>query len=263
MLKDAENWLADIGLGKAPDHATLHRAAAWLLRATCVNRLLDAVARWASQARLLGLSTKPLTMDSTVYESHHVSRHYEKRCHQTRKRMRRSEWAKRGRHRTRSQTVRGLPKLAIAVPAACHLVLSYWTGTGAGSDHPHFKPLLAQARARVPHRRLKSVQDAGYDSEANHVWARGELGVQTVTPPWHGRPRQDGLPPGGYWRRRMVAKMRDLESRRACGYNQRVQCETVNSMMKRNCSSELRGATAWSRKRDMALKVITHDAMIL
>ena len=34
-------------------------------------------------------------------------------------------------------------------------------------------------------------------------------------------------------------------------------------MMKRNLSSELGGKTAWSRKRDMALKTITHDLMLL
>jgi hypothetical protein len=33
--------------------------------------------------------------------------------------------------------------------------------------------------------------------------------------------------------------------------------------MKRNLSSALRGRTAWSRKRDMALKVLVHNTMIL
>ena len=34
-------------------------------------------------------------------------------------------------------------------------------------------------------------------------------------------------------------------------------------MIKRNLGDELRGKTARSRKRDMLLKVITHDLMIL
>jgi len=52
-------------------------------------------------------------------------------------------------------------------------------------------------------------------------------------------------------------------SRKRSGYNQRQQAETVNSMMKRNLSSALHGKTAWSRKGDMMLKVITHNLMIV
>lgn len=263
VLKDAQNWLHDIGLTRAPDHNTLQRAAAFLLNKCQMDRLLDTVAGWAQQARLLKLSQKPLALDSTSYESHHVSRHYEHRCQETRKQMRQQELQQRGKYRTRSDTVRGLPKLALAVSTASHLVLSYWTGTGAGSDHPHFRPLLSDARGRVPHKRLKSVQDAGYDSEENHRWAREELGVQTVTPPTHGRPRKDGEAPGGYWRGRMKAKLATRESRRRCGYHWRGQSETVHSMMKRNLGSELAGKSAWSRRRDMALKTFTHDVMLL
>jgi hypothetical protein len=46
------------------------------------------------------------------------------------------------------------------------------------------------------------------------------------------------------------------------GYTQRWQSETVHSMMKRTLGSELRGKTAWSQKRDMALKALTHDLMV-
>ena len=53
------------------------------------------------------------------------------------------------------------------------------------------------------------------------------------------------------------------KSRRACGYTQRWQVETVVSMIKRNLGAELRGRTATSRKRDMLLKVLTHDLMII
>ena len=34
-------------------------------------------------------------------------------------------------------------------------------------------------------------------------------------------------------------------------------------MIKRNLDSALRGRTAWSRKRDMALKAVTHDLVVL
>ena len=262
LLNDCDNWLRDVGLSKAPDHNTLWRAAGFLLRQCRVARLLDAVARWAASARMLGLSTHPLAVDSTYYESRHVSRHYEKRCRQTRRRMRAKE-AEKGRARTRSDTVRSVPKLALGVASRCHLALSAWVGTGMGGDHPHLEPVVFEAWRRVPHRRFKAAFDAGYDSEPAHETLRRDMGLVSLIPVGGGRPRKDGGPPGGRWRRHMQRLLRTRRSRKRCGYTQRWQSETVNSMMKRNLGSELNGKTAASRKRDMLLKVLTHDLMVL
>jgi hypothetical protein len=262
LLADAENWLRDIGLSYAPDHNTLCRAAKFLLKKCNVNKLLDELARWAAVGRILGLSSDPLATDSSVYESHHVSRHYERRCHETRRRLRAKEKEK-GRRSTRSQTVRRLPKLAVGVATRCHLVLSLWTGTGGGADHPHFESIVYDAWGRVPNRRFKVAADAGYDSEANHRIARRDMGLVSLIPPEHGRPRKDGGPPSGRWRRRMKKLLATPESRKRCGYTRRWQGETVHSMMKRNLGSALSGKTAWSRKRDMALKALTHNVMVL
>ena len=109
-----------------------------------VKRLLDEQIHWAVGARMLGLSAKPLAMDSSMYESHHVSRHYEHR--KARSERKRKSPAK----SRRKQTVKSLPKLAVAVDCRSHLVLSLWTGTGLGSDSPHFEPLLSGARRRAP-----------------------------------------------------------------------------------------------------------------
>jgi hypothetical protein len=263
LLRDCDPWLRDIGLRRAPDHNTLCRAAAFLLRKCNVDRLLDATARWATLARVLGLSTKPLAIDSTGYESHHVSRHYERRCHEMRRRMRAKEAGKRGGNRTRSDTVRRRPKLAIAVATHSHLVLAAWTGTGMGSDHPHYEPVLYDAWRRVPNRKFKVAADAGYDSEEKHELTRYDMGLASLIPPNIGRPRKDGGPPGGRWRRHMKRLLGTKGSRKRCGYSQRYQVETVNSMMKRNLGSALAGKTAWSRKRDMALKALTHNVMVL
>jgi hypothetical protein len=215
------------------------------------------------RARVLGLSTDPLAIDSTTYESRHVSRHYERRCHQTRKRLRAKDARKRGRKTTRAGTVKALPKLGIGVATRCHLALSAWTGTGAGADHPHFEPVLFDAWRRVPHKTFKAVLDAGYDGEECHELARRDMGIATIIPPAIGRPRKDGGPPGGRWRRHMARLLRTKSSRKRCGYNRRYQAETVNSMMKRNLGSALGGKTARSRERDMLLKVLTHDLMVL
>ena len=132
LLRDCGHWLRDVGLRKAPDHNTLCRAAAFLLDKFRVGRLLDKLAQWASMARMLGLSTDPLAVDSTTYESRHVSRHYERRCHQTRKRMRAKD-AEKDLKTTRSDTVKALPRLGIGVATRCHLVLSAWAGPGGAS----------------------------------------------------------------------------------------------------------------------------------
>ena len=158
--------------------------------------------------------------------------------------------------------MRGIPKLAVAVCARSHLVLSMWTGTGMGGDHPHFESLLLDAWSRVPHRRFKAVGDAGYDSEANHQIARQKMGLQLIIPPETGRRSKSGALPAGRWRRRMRTMLATADSRKRCGYTQRWQAETVNSMMKRNQGSALAGKTAHSRKRELALKVLTHNAMI-
>jgi transposase len=65
------------------------------------------------------------------------------------------------------------------------------------------------------------------------------------------------------WRRRMRAQLASKRSRRRCGYTQRWQAETANSMMKRNLGSALRGKTNASRMSDLRVKVLTHNLMIL
>jgi hypothetical protein len=262
FLKDCPDWLKDIGLERAPDHNTLCRAANYLLKTHRANKLLDVLGQWAAQADMLKLSQKPLAVDSTSYDSHHVSRHYERRCAKTRLRMKAKDREK-GRKSSRSRTVKRLPKLGIGVATSCHLVLSMWTGTGMGADQPHFEPVVFDAWRRVPNRRFKVTADAGYDSEDNHAIAREDMGLVSLIPPDSGRPPKDGGPPGGRWRRHMKGLLKTRESRKRCGYTQRWQVETVNSMMKRNLGSELRGKTADTRKQDLRLKTLVHDLMVV
>ena len=262
VLRDCDDWLADIGMSKVPDHNTLCRAAKVLLAECNVAKVLDTVADWASRLELLKLDTHPLAVDSTTFDSHHVSRHYERRCHETRRRMKAKD-RKKGRKSSRSRTVSRLPKLGVGVATKNHLIVSAWTGTGAGADQPHFKPVVLAAWRRARYHPFKVVADAGYDGEPIHQLARDDLRIKTLIPPRGGRPRKDGGPPGGRWRRVMKRLLATTESRRKCGYTKRWQVETVNSMMKRNQGSALAGKTARSRRRDMLLRVITHNVMIL
>ena len=99
------------------------------------------------------------------------------------------------------------------------------------------------------------VADAGYDSEATHVFAREQYGIRTIIPATRGRPTKKRL--RSYWRNRMKTQFNKIK------YGQRWQVETVNSMIKRSMGSALRARNYWSQSREIALKVLTHNVMIL
>src|SRR5215475_13438429 len=85
LLHDVPGLMADIGLTVAPDHNTLWRAMGKILTPGHVNRMIDSLVEQFDRAKLLRLSEKPLALDSTHFESHHRSRHYERRCRQMQK----------------------------------------------------------------------------------------------------------------------------------------------------------------------------------
>jgi Transposase DDE domain len=262
LLKDSTDWLSDIGMDHAPDHNTLWRAAKFLLGELKADGVLDVATRWADEAGMLQLDQHPLAIDSTTFDSHHVSRHYERRCRDTQQPSKSKDGKKDGKSR-RSTTARGLPKLAIGICTQSHFIASMWTGTGIGADQPHFESLVCDAQRRVRRKRFKVVGDAGYDGEPIHKLAREKMGLTTLIPPNGGRPRKDGGPPGGRWRRVMKKLLGTSKARRRHQYTSRWQVETGNSMMKRNQGSALSGKPPESRNRDMRLRVLTHDMMIL
>src|SRR4029453_12407993 len=158
-LRDAEHWCHAIGMRKVPDHNTLCRAAALLLQRCRVNKLLDAMARWAAMNRALGLSLKPLAGDSSLFEHHHVSAHFAARRRRESRRAHRRRMA--GKKRNPSAALKRLPKLGIVVSGLSHLILSTWCGTGSGSDGPHFESILYDAWRRVPRRNSPAVSEPG------------------------------------------------------------------------------------------------------
>jgi transposase len=127
------------------------------------------------------------------------------------------------------------------------------TGRGPGPDDPYFQPALAQAmrRSRVD----LLLADAGYDSEAAHVFARDQCGMRTLIPATRGRPTAKRL--RGFWRNRMRVRFNRQK------YGQRWQVETVNSMIKRSMDSSLRARTYRSQSREIVLRILTHNIMIL
>lgn len=262
LLEDSADWRIDIGLSRTPDHNTLCRAFQRLAKPRLVNRMLDQMAAWAEQRKLIRGRIKPVALDSSMFESHHVSRHFERRQRQSamdehkRKQASRKQ-EKKAANLRRSRVVRGLPKLSLAVAAASHLILAAHASTGGGADQPHFEHLLTDA-ARRAHVRV-AVADAGYDSEPNHVIARERLQVRSIIPPNTGRPTR--RPPSTRHRLNMHRRFKRKADKR--WYGQRWQVETVNSMIKRNLGSALRARTAPRRRNELLLRVITHNSMIL
>ena len=260
LLADTPQWLADIGLSKAPDHNTLWRAFDALLASRRCSRMLDLLAELFAEAKLLTLRHKPLAMDSTCYEQHHRSRHYDHRCRHMALRsqvMRRPGKYGKTVNAARSRRLRHMPKLGLAVDSGCHLILSAKVRIGNGSDAPDFDDLLygAWRRAKV----AVVVADAGYDSEANHCIARQDMGVRSIIALGIGRPTSKL--PSGRWRRHMAKRFKRKADQKQ--YSQRSQSETVHSMMKRNMSSALRSRTPERRKKEMMLRALVHNITLL
>jgi len=265
LLRDSPQWLADIGLSVAPDHNTLWRAFGMIVTNRRVNRMLDLLAARFARARLLGLSHKPLALDSTCFEQRHRSAHYDRRCRQMLLRGDGADHAnvpeKPGKWGTsvnasRRRRVSALPKLSVAVASACHLILAAKVRTGNGSDAPDFDELLYRSWRRAGVKVV--VADAGYDSEMNHCIARQDMGVRSIIPPGIGRPTSKL--PAGRWRRHMAKRFSHKADQQH--YGQRAQSETVHSMVKRNQGSALRSRTPERRKKEMLLRVLTHNIML-
>lgn len=256
LLEDSPRWRSAIGLIRTPDSNTLWRAFQHLVRPGSVHRMLDQMAAWAKRYRMILGRIKPVALDSTMFESRHVSRHFEKRQRQT-ARQNRKKTVQIQANRRRRAVHRRLPKLSLAVASASHLILAARATTGSGGDQPFFKPLLLDACRRAKFTR--AVADSGFDSEANHRLARQDLGVRSVIPPNAGRPTDQ--PASTPFRRLMQQRFRRKADQKC--YGQRWQVETVNSMTKRNLGSALRARTARRRSKELLLRVITHNLMIL
>jgi hypothetical protein len=84
LLIHSPTWLANIGLDKAPDHNTLCRAFDRFMKPALARSMLDLMAKFARRQRTLKRNKhKPLAIDSSMFESRHVSRHFERRRRDT------------------------------------------------------------------------------------------------------------------------------------------------------------------------------------
>jgi hypothetical protein len=253
VLRDGRAWCRAIGIRrKTPDHATLARAARVILIGRRVTRMLDLLARWFSLAKALGTT---LAVDSTCCDTHHRSRHYERRCRHF------TTGDRRGADEKRSVSAKRTPKLSVGVDTRSHVILSAQARAGMGSDAPSFDGLLYDAWRRCGGRGIRTtLADAGFDSEANHRIARKDMGVRSLIKTGVGRASVSGKPPAGRYRRQMKWELDG--SQKGKPFGQRAQAETVMSMLKRNLGDALRARTSRTRIAEHLFKVVVHNLML-
>jgi hypothetical protein len=241
LLKDAPSLAAAIGLAEVPHFTTFQKAARRLLITRHAQRLLDETVWQAQRSNIVRQRIKLAAMDGTGLETRHISAYFVKR---------RERACKTGYQTT---TYTRYPYAELVCDCRTHFVLAVLTARGPAADDPFFQPALRQALRRVPVATI--LGDAGFDSESAHVFARRELGVRAIIPPTRGRPTLKPL--RGYWRNRMKRRFPKKQ------YGQRWQIETVNSMIKRLLDAALRARTYWSQSREIVLRVLTLNMMIL
>jgi hypothetical protein len=201
---------------------------------------LDQTVQLAVDFGCLKVPVDLAALDGTGLESHHASSYYVRRREKSGK-------------QPQSRVYHRFPKAGIICDCSSHVILAVVPGQGPGPDILHFRAALDQALARVKIKALAA--DAGYDSEASHEYARNECNVRTLIPALIGRPT--AKPPSGYWRRQMAARLHTTR------YGQRWQSETVNSMLKRLLGAALRARTYWSQCREIVLRALTLNLMIV
>jgi len=238
LLYDCPSLGQVFGLQAVPHFTTLQKASRRLLATGHAEALL----RRTVEIGLGRRKTIPLAaLDSTGLEARHVSRYFV-----LRKRSKQLQTLE-------ETTYKRFPKLAMICDCRTHLILSMIPTRGPSVDVNQFRRPLDRAARHMPIRHL--LADAGYDSEANHRYARETHHIQTTIPARAGRPT--GKRPKTLYRKLMATHFAKKT------YGQRAQAETVFSMIKRNFSDCLSARSYWPQCRDIVLLVLTHNLAII
>jgi hypothetical protein len=231
---------AALGLEVVPHFTTVHKASRRLLRLGRARRLFrNTVGRFLRRRRRL----KRMALDSTGLDCGHASRYYIRRRNGAAK-----QW--------QTVTYSHYAKLEAAFDCRSHLIVGVLVGRGPRPDTDRFVPLLDATLANNVHVD-SALADAGYDSEANHRYAREDCGIRSFIPATIGRPT--AKLPTGHYRRRMKQRL----DKHYGSYGQRWQAETGFSMFKRRLSSTVNGRSYWSQCRDLLLMAITYNIMLV
>jgi len=241
LLADWSDLRDVLALRRVPHFTTLWAAQRRILRKAGADGLMPAVLERCRRRGLLPPTTRLAAIDSTGLETRHASRYYTRRS-----------WQHQGHLKTR------FPKVSAICDTTTHLVLGAVIDRGPKVDHVEFKATVRDALSRQPFATL--LGDAGYDSERAHRLCRERLRVRSIfalNP--CGRRRLDGRP------QRITSPYRRRLARRfpRKTYGQRWQMETVFSMLKRHLGSALAARRPHSQRREILLRLLTHNLMIL
>ncbi|WP_145952034.1 transposase [Paludisphaera borealis] len=235
-LADHADLRDRIGLTVVPHFTTFQKAAQRLLASVPGRRMFDAVLDRARQDGTLKRRVPLAAVDGPGMESRHVSRYYAKR--------------RSAGDSDPARTYAHYPKVVFVVDCKSHMILSAVPGRGPASDLVQFGRAWTQAVRRA------RIDTLLADAERVHRAVRSH-GVRTIIPPKRGRPTDK--PPTGWWRRVMKQRFAGLKRK----YGQRWQVETVNSMLKRRLGSALRARKHPTQCREIVLRAITHNVMIV
>lgn len=241
ILRDSRDLRDTLELSDVPHFTTLQKAAKKILRKRNVRKLIEQTIYIAQKKKLFKTRAHGIAIDSAGLESGHTSRYFVKRRERGAKNL------------YQTTTYKRWPKLALGCDIFSHIITGALSLKGPSVDIVHYKKLLLETKNTIVPNTL--LADAGYDSEESHRFGREEHNILTIIPPKIGRQTLK-LPIGRY--RRLMATQFNTKL-----YGQRWQSETVMSMIKRNLGESIFSKTYWSQCREMMLKVITHNVMIL
>jgi hypothetical protein len=243
LLRDWPELCRMLGLRFVPHYTTLQKASQRLLRLRHVRLLIaDTIRRIHKRKKNLPHSAT----DSSGFDAHHASRYFIWR------RDNRKEDEKRLKKRA---SYKRYGKLMVIVSCMSHAILAAVASQGPTPDIDQLDQVVGElpGEIKLGHMAL----DAGFDSAHNHRLLREEHGIRSTIPPEHGRPSKNpnALPTDKY-RRLMKHRFRKGSPK---SYRTRPQVETVFSMLKRNLGSALRARSHHGRRRDLFLRVLTHN----
>src|SRR3954466_11579414 len=210
-----------------------------------VGALLGQTVAEARTRRLIPAKPKA-AVDATGFETRHVSRYFAWRSKRSGKRRRQRSW----------------PKLTAVLETGSHLFLAAHVSRGPSQDSPQFKPVVRAACGRCLVDTL--LGDGAFDAEHNHALARQQLGVRSTVFPLNRRNSGRKWPKTRY-RRQMVRRFRrkPRRSKYRRVYGQRWQIQSGFSRPKRLLAPELRARKWVNQKREILLRGLTHNLMLL
>lgn len=247
LLKDWPELCQVIGLKFVPHFTTLHKAGQRLLKVKHVRSLLKETIRRIHKRRK---NVPYAAGDSSGFDAHHASRYF----------IWRRDNRKDDEKRPKTQvSYKRYGKLMVIVSCMSHAILAAVASQGPTPDIDQLDEVVDELPTSVNVRHM--VLDAGFDSAHNHQLLREKHGMRSTIPPEHGRPSKDpNALPSNKYRRLMKHRFRNGSPK---SYRKRPQVETVFSMLKRNLGDALRANTYHGRRRDMFLRVLTHNLALV